>query len=111
MRKKYGVGEGSGSGKRGDYKLSKSPVGVSEVTKGGGMSGSLWLGEGKRGDCCYCSPAPSSSLALQHAKEWFRNHFQTRGLKSGGMQDGGQNIHRLQVVCCSGQLLKLLSLV
>lgn len=34
MRKKYRVGEGSEAGKQGEYGLSKSPVGVSEVIQG-----------------------------------------------------------------------------
>ena len=35
MRKQYGVGEGSGAGRGGEFKLSKSLVGVSEVMKVG----------------------------------------------------------------------------
>ena len=35
MRKQYGVGEGRGAGRGGEFKLSKSLVGVSEVMKVG----------------------------------------------------------------------------
>jgi hypothetical protein len=35
MRKQYGVGEGSGAGRGGEFKLSKSLVGVSEVMQVG----------------------------------------------------------------------------
>lgn len=45
--KKYGEGEGSRAGKEGEFKLSKSPVGVSRLTKGGGRA-SIWLGRRKK---------------------------------------------------------------
>lgn len=64
MRKKYRVGEGSEAGKWGEYGLSKSPVGVSEVMQGK-EAGAVAYGwkEGKTDDCCLCSlPPPTPGL-------------------------------------------------
>lgn len=58
----------------GEYKLSKSLVGVSEVTNVGSEAQQHIVGEKEKG----MTPPPSSSWALQHTQGWFRNHFQVR---------------------------------
>ena len=62
MRKKYRVGEGSEAGKWGEYGLSKSPVGVSEVMQGK-EPGAVAYGweEGKKGRLLPVISAPSNS--------------------------------------------------
>lgn len=60
MRKKYRVGEGSEAGKWGEYGLSKSPFGVSEVMQGkkAGAEAYDWEEE-KKGRLLPVVPAPS----------------------------------------------------